>query len=161
MKVEVKNMPELNAVYIRHIGPYKGDTKLFENLFGKLFKWAGSKNLIGPDTKWLSKYYDDPDTTDEKELKLDVCITIPEDTEDTTVEGEIDKMPVFGGQYAVARFELAGPEEYENAWTKFFSEWLPKSGYQFTGEPCYELYRNDPQKHPQGIHIVDICVPVK
>ena len=39
---------------------------------------------------------------------------------DTQVEGEVGKMTVPGGKYVVARFELAGSEEYENAWNKVF-----------------------------------------
>jgi len=26
---------------------------------------------------------------------------------------------------------------------------------------CYEIYRNDPQQHPQHKHIIDICEPVR
>lgn len=41
VKIEVKEMPELNVAYVQHIGPYKGDTKLFAGLFEKLMGWAG------------------------------------------------------------------------------------------------------------------------
>ena len=42
-----------------------------------------------------------------------------------------------------------------------FGGWLPESGYQPDDRLCYEIYQNDPKEHPEGIHIVDICVPVK
>ncbi|MCP4627531.1 MAG: helix-turn-helix transcriptional regulator, partial [bacterium] len=32
VQVEVKDMPEHQVAYVRHIGPYQGDGKLFENL---------------------------------------------------------------------------------------------------------------------------------
>ena len=38
---------------------------------------------------------------------------------------------------------------------------MPESGFQLDDKPYYELYQNDPKQHPEGIHIVDICVPVK
>jgi len=51
VKIEVKEMPELNVAYIQHIGPYKGDTKLFAGLFGKLMGWAGPRGLLtSPET---------------------------------------------------------------------------------------------------------------
>ena len=45
IQVEVKDMPELHVAYVRHIGPYKGNSQVFENLFGKLMKWAGPRDL--------------------------------------------------------------------------------------------------------------------
>ncbi len=157
-KVEVRHMPEMSLVYVRHIGPYQGDSKLFEGLFGKLMTWAGPRGLLRfPETKSICVYYDDPGITDEQKLRIDVCITV---TEDVDVEGEIGKMTVAGGRYAVARFEVKG-EEFQQAWDAVYGGWLPESGYQPGDGPCYEIYHNDPQQHPEGKCIVDICVPVK
>lgn len=44
--VEVRELPATTVAYIRHIGPYKGDSKLFERLFNKLFTWAGPRGLV-------------------------------------------------------------------------------------------------------------------
>ena len=158
VKIEVKEMPELNVACVQHIGPYKGDTKLFAGLFGKLMGWAGPRGLLNsPETMVLSVYYDDPKTTEEDKFRMRACITVPEDTE---VEGDIGKMTVPGGMYAVGRFEL-DPDEYEEAWNLIYSDWLPESGYQSDDRPSLEIYRNDPNEHPENKHIVDICIPVK
>jgi AraC family transcriptional regulator len=158
VKIEVKEMPELNVAYVQHIGPYKGDTKLFAGLFGKLMGWAGPRGLLSsPETLVLSVYYDDPKTTEEDKFRTSACITVPEGTE---VEGEIGKMTVHGGMYAVGRFEL-DPDEYEEAWNMIYGDWLPESRYQSDDRPSLEIYRNDPNTHPENKHIVDICIPVK
>lgn len=157
-KVQVKDMPELHVAYIRHIGSFKGNAKLFEKLFGKLKKWAGPRGLIRfPETKVIAVYHDDPKITDEDKLRLSTCITIPEDTE---VDGEIGKMTVSGGKYAVARFEIRG-DQYDEAWEAVIGGWLPGSGYQPDDRSCYEHYINDPKEHPKNIHIVDFYYPVK
>jgi len=39
--------------------------------------------------------------------------------------------------------------------------WMPASGYQPGDRLCYEIMNNNPKEHPEGKHIVDICVPVK
>jgi len=156
--VEVKDMPELHVAYVRHIGPYKGDQELFAGLFNKLMVWAGPRSLLRfPETKVLTIYYDNPDITDESRLRTDACITIPEDTQ---VEGEIGKATISAGKYAVAHFEIS-PDQYQEAWNAVYGGWLPDSGYQPDDRPCYELYLSDPKEHPEGKHIVDICVPVK
>ena len=158
VNIEVKELPEMHVAYIRHIGPFKGNSSLFESLFMKLCSWAGPRGLIRPnETKFMSIYHDNPDVTDEDKLRMDICMTVPEDT---TVDGEIGKATVPAGKYAIGHFELL-PTEYENAWGTIMGGWLPESGYQSDDRPCFELYLNNPKEHPEGKCIVDICVPVK
>ena len=158
IKVEVKEMPQLNVAYVRHIGSYKGDSKLFEGLFDKLMKWAGPRGLLRfPETQVLSVYHDDPKITDEDKLRTSACITVPKDT---PVDGEVGKMAIPGGKFAVASFEIAG-DEFEDAWNMLMGGWMPASGYQPDDRRCYEIMHNNPKEHPEGKHIVDICVPVK
>ncbi|NJM16085.1 MAG: helix-turn-helix domain-containing protein [Bacteroidales bacterium] len=45
--VEVKELPKMTVAYLRHMGPYKGDEKLFENIWNSLFSWAAPRGLIG------------------------------------------------------------------------------------------------------------------
>ncbi len=156
--IEVREMPELTVAYVRHVGPYKGDAKLFEGLFTKLMTWAGPKGLLRfPETQVLAVYHDDPEATDEEKLRISACITVDPGT---PVEGEIGRMTVPGGKFAVARFELL-PEEYEDSWNRVMSGWLPESGYQPDDSLCYELYLNDPKEHPEGRQVVDIFIPLK
>jgi len=158
IRVEVKDMPELQVVYVRHIGPYQGDSALFEKLFEKLMKWAGPRGLLRfPETKILTVYHDDPGITEADKLRTSACISVPQDT---PVEGDIGKMVVPGGKFAVARFEI-NADEYGAAWDAVMGGWLPESGYQPDDRLCYELYQNDPKQHPEGKHIFDICLPVK
>ncbi len=157
-EVEVKDMPELNVAYVRHIGPYKGDSELFEGLFEKLMKWAGPRGLIQfPETQCLSVYHDNPEITDEDKLRTSVCMTVPKDTR---VEGEIGQMRIPGGKFAVANFEI-NSNEFEDAWNTLMGGWMPESGYQPDDRLCYEICHNNPKEHPENKHIVDICVPVK
>jgi len=156
--VEVKDLPETTLAYVRYVGPYKGDGQLFEELFGKLFGWAGPRDLLRhPETKTIIIYHDNPDITDEAKLRLSVCISVPADT---PVDGEIGKMVLPAGKYALARFELA-TDEYQEAWDWVYRTWLPESGYQPDDRPCFEMYHNDPKTHPEGKSIVDICIGVK
>ncbi len=158
VNVRVETLPRMDVVYVRHVGPYKGDVQLFENLFNKLFTWAGARGLLqSPDLKVLTVYHDSPEITAEAKLRISVCITAPPDT---AVDGEVGKMTLPGGKYALARFELGG-DEFEHAWNTVFGTWLPQSGYQPDERPAFEWCHNNPQDHPEGKHIIDICVPVK
>ena len=158
MQVEIKNLPQMNVAYVRNIGNYINNPELFAQMFSKLCEWAGPKNLMGPETVFLAVYYEDPQKTDPEKLKLDMCMTISEDIE---VEGDIQKQILPAGKFAVARFELKNSKEYGDAWLEVYSKWLPQSGEQPDERPCYEIYRNNPEEHPEKLHIVDICVPLK
>ena len=153
--VEIKEFPKTTIAYVRHTGPYKGDEKLFEGLYGELFAWAGPRDLANQsDLKTFNVYHDDPGVTDEEKLRLSVGLSVPPETK---VDGQIGKMDLDGGKYVVARFEL-GPMDYEKAWGWLFGEWFPSSGFQPADGPCFEMCGD---KVDDDLHKVDICVPVK
>lgn len=153
--VEVRELPKMTVAYIRHIGPYKGDDKLFEGIWNRLFTWAGPRGLVGgKDFKSLVIYHDDPNVTIEDKLRMSVCITVPAETK---VDGEVGKMEIEAARCVVARFELSA-QEFQQAWDWVYGEWFPASGYQPDDKPCFEMYPEEPK---DGKFIVEICVPVK
>lgn len=156
--IQVKQLPEMTVAYVRHVGPYKGDEKLFENLFNRLMKWAGPRGLLRfPETQVIAVYHDNPEITEESKLRTSACITVPADTQ---VSGEIGKMTIAGGKYAVAHFEIS-TDQFQAAWDAVCGGWLPDSGYQCDDGPCFERYYNSHKEHPEHKHVLDICVPVK
>jgi len=156
-RVEVKSIPEMHVAYLRHIGPYAGDSALFGQLFGQLFSWAGPRGLIGADTKVVSIYQDDPGVTDEDRLRVDVAITVPVGT---PTDGEIGTRTIPGGTYAVGHFEIL-PHQYSEIWQTMMGQWLPESGYQCSDGPCLEVYLNEAGEDPESTHIVELYIPVK
>ncbi|VFQ47051.1 AraC family transcriptional regulator [Desulfoluna butyratoxydans] len=156
--IRVEPLEEMEVAYVRHIGPYQGNGELFDRLFNRLFTWAGPRQLLNfPETLTLSVYHDNEPLTEDDKLRLSVCITVPDGT---PAEGDIGRMTLTGGTYAVARFHLL-PSEYAAAWDAVMADWLPQSGYRSDDRPCLEIYRSAPGEHPDGRHTVDICVPVK
>jgi AraC family transcriptional regulator len=159
MKMEIQNLPDMNVAYVHNVGNYIGNSSLFEKLFRKLCGWAGTKGLMTQkDMIMLSVYHDDPKKTDPEKLKLDVCMTVPEGTRS---EGDIQIQVLSAGKYAVARGKFKTPEDYTKAWNQLYDTLIPEAGLKFEEKPCYEIYRNDPKSDPEGIQIVDLCVPIK
>ena len=155
--VRVETIAPFTVAYVRHVGPYAGDAMLFAGLFGRLGTWAGPRRLIGPNTRWLSVYHDNPEITEQDKLRLSVCLSVPSGTAAT---GEVNTMEIAGGAYAMAHFEIDAAE-YGAAWDWAYGEWLPASGYQPDDRPCLENYLNHPDQHPAKKHIVEIWIPVK
>jgi len=159
LDVVVRELETLQLAYVRHIGPYQGDAQLFEGLIGRLMAWAGPRGLLTGETMMLSIYHDNPEITAPDKLRVSMCITVPDDT---AAEGEVGRMELAAGKYAMARVEITSPEQYGKAWEAFYGQWLPQSGYQPADGPALEIYRSDPNASDcEGKHVVDMCLPVR
>ena len=155
--VQVKELSDMNVVYIRHTGPYKKNAVLFDKLFGKLFEWANERKLIHPTkTKWLTLFHHKLDLTEDHKIRISVCMTVRESVQ---VDGEVGRLVIPGGKYAIGRFEL-NADQYQDAWNAMSAKWLPESGYQPDDRLCFELYNGEGANAPQK-QIVDICIPIK
>lgn len=154
--IEVKEMPALNVVYVRHTGPY-GQAGVVPMLVKRLRQWALPRGIAGPDARLVLVAHDSPMITAEDKLRLSVCLSAPEGTRG---EGEVGTMQIPGGRFAVARFEVS-PAEIASAWEVVVGEWLPQSGYQPDDRLCYEEVMTSPTEHPEGKYVLAICVPVR
>ncbi len=155
MNVTLKQLPDQQVAYLRRIGPYGPEIgPLFERLCG----WAGPRGLLAdPEAGPLAIYWDNPEMTDPHKCRSDACVVVPEGTE---VEGEIGLQRIPGGLCALYRSELK-PDAFPQAWEELLAGWLPDSGYQPDDRPCYEIYRDTPDNHPDGKFVVDLCIAVK
>lgn len=153
-EVKIEKIEKMKVGYIRYVGPYAGDSQLFENLYGRLGAWAGPRG-IDLSTSYII-YHDDPSITDEDKLRVSVCVPIGDDVE---VSGEVCEMTIGGGEYAVGRFQLAS-DEYGNAWSYMCGEYLPNSGYMPADSSPFERYCGS-ECGEDGKMTVDICIPVE
>lgn len=152
-RVQVREEPARHVAYIRHVGNYSDIGHAIE----RLARWAGSRGLFREDTRMLAVYLDNPDVTPVDKLRSDACITVPRGT---PVQRDIGRTTLPGGAYAAAYVEI-DIAQYGEAWDRLFSDWLPESGYQPDDRPCYELYLNNPEEHPERKHILEICEPIR
>jgi len=159
MKVEVKNLPPYRVAYVRVIEGY--GTGKIKPAFDKVIKWAGARDLMGPDTLILGIGLDDPRVTPTDKCRYDACVTVPPNTKG---EGDVGVYDIPGGKYAIYRFEgqyAKIHEEMGRAWNDLMGGWFPDSGYQPDHRPCFEIYRESEEELKAGKFVVDICEPVK
>ena len=156
--VEVKSIEDMTAVYMRYTGPYKNNQISYKRIIQKLVKWAQARELFNSeDPKLFSIYHDNPDITQEAKQRTSICLEV---SKHTAVEGEVGKMTIKGGKYAIGHFEIHS-HQFEQAWMVMYGEWLPSSGYQACDRPYFEMYKNHPDNHPENKSIVEIYLPVK
>ena len=153
--VEIRTIGKKRLAYVRHVGPYAGDSALFGRLFGKIYAWAGARGLLGPGTMTLVLFHDDPDTVAQDKLRTSVCVTVPDGQE---ASGEIGLMDLCAGQYGVGRFTVE-PDGYGEAWNWMYGTWLPQSGFVPDDRQCFESYPEPVMA--DGRCVVEIWIPVK
>ncbi len=152
-QVEVKTMPEMQVIYCRHTGAFNQIKQAYETLM----RFAGPRGLLNrPEAKTLTVYHDDPAVTAIENVRQSACLIVQEDVK---VEGEIGKMTLPSGKYAVARVEI-DVTEFEKAWNTLCL-WFTESGYEPGEGYSYELYHADPSTHPDKKFVLDICIPVR
>ena len=157
-QVRVENIEEIIAVYMRYTGPYRNNPKVFQRLIKKLLEWAKERDLFHvDDLKLFSIYHDNPDITEEKHQRTTFCLAV---NNDIKVNDEVGKLKIPATKYAIGYFELFA-HEFENAWNFMFGHWLPSSGFQADDRPAFELYKNNPDEHPQRKAFVEIYLPIK
>lgn len=157
MLIQVQDLSSVTVAYVRHTGPYAGDGELFGTLFGTLSKWAGPRGLLDASSQFLCVYHDNPEVTDAAKRRISVCVTVPESTE---VGGDVGKMQLDAGRYAIARIRI-DVDQYGAAWDQLMSHWLPDSGYQPDDRLAFERFLNDPSSDPEHKHELEICLPVR
>ena len=156
--VAVIPLPETPVAYVRHVGPFAADPDLFERLYTRLFRWATPRGLVDYPLVTFCIYHDSPGITSDEQLRLSVGLPIPSSVE---TAGEVGRLCLAGGTYAVATVEL-GPAEFAAAWTWVLGRWLPESGYEPDDRPAFERYTapTEAAMHSER-QLIDICVPVR
>jgi len=153
MKAEVREMPDYHVAYARKMGPYGKETS--EAAFGELTRWAGPRGHLESGTT-LGVYWDNPEVTPPAKCRVDACVTVPAGT---NADAPIGTQTISGGPHAVCHFEIA-TNSFHQAWDDAFT-WLVKKGYECDDRPCYELYHQCAEEHPEGKWVFDICIPLK
>lgn len=157
--VEIKDYPETYLAYIRHIGPYKGNASLFQNLWNRLSRWAAPRDFLKREgVRFLALYHNGSNLTEEPKLRVSIAISVPEETKGNN---EVGIMSMESGRYACIPFVL-GSKDYQEAWNWVYGTWLPQSGFiPGDGLAYEEFFYEEERDLPPGKHRVSICLPVK
>jgi AraC family transcriptional regulator len=152
MNVEIKQMPELRAATVHHVGPYNR----ISDAFGRLGEIAGRAGLIQGKPTMLAIYHDDPETTPESELSSDAALVVAKDSQLPEGLGE-QRLPA--GRYACTLH--VGPyEQLGDAWARFMGQWLPQSGERIGQGMSFEIYLNTPMDVPKQELRTELYIPL-
>lgn len=150
--VEIRDLEPLTLAAIRHTGSYMQIGSSYE----RLYAWAAGRGLIGPATRAVALYHDDPGTVPEEALRSDAGIVLPPGIDPGP---EVRRVEVAGGRHAVIVHQ--GPyAELEGPYRWLYGTWLPQSGETPADRPVYEEYLNNPRDLPPTEWRTAICLPL-
>jgi AraC family transcriptional regulator len=151
--VTIQDFASVPLAAIDHVGSYLEIGRAFDILFG----WLGTRGLIGPDTRMVALYHDDPSAVPEAELRSSAAVVVEPGL---AAEPPVRSLASRAGRYAVLRYK--GPYvAMRPAYEWLFGRWLPQSGYEPDDAPCFEQYLNSPRENPPAELLTDICLPLK
>jgi AraC family transcriptional regulator len=151
-EVTIRTEPALHLAALAHRGPYGR----IGTVFDRLMAWAGARRLIGPETRFIGLYRDDPVSVPEAALRSDACLTVPQGVEASEGVRLLDLPPtrcavlVFKGPYA----------ELESAYSWLYRTWLPASGEEPADQPAREDYLNDCRTLPPAEWLTAVMLPL-
>ncbi|MEK4324586.1 AraC family transcriptional regulator [Paenibacillus sp. FSL R7-0312] len=154
--VEIRQIPEMEVAYIRHIGSYLDTYSAWD----KLSRWADQHGLHAGNQQFIGISLDDGDLVEESACRYDACVTVPEGFEQGAHRPQVEFKTVSGGMYAVYSY-YDTVDKLVLAYDSMFSVWLPRSGYEADDRPCLEFCLNDPMKDQQGKCKVDLYIPIR
>jgi AraC family transcriptional regulator len=151
--VTIQAIPGMQALTIRHVGPYMQIGKAFDLLYGRL----AACNLLSPGLRTVGIYYDDPAAVAEQELRSRAGVVL---TKPMAIEPPLEYADIAAGSYAVLRHK--GPyADMKAAYQWLYGVWLAQSGREVADVPVFEEYLNNPRETAPTELLTDICLPLR
>jgi len=151
-KIEIREMPKMELAYITQIG-----VEGIENAFERILRWARPKGLLaGEDSNITRIFHDSFKITDADKVRMSIGVIL---TSTIQTEGEVSLTTIERGKCIVGRYEIE-PKDFEISWNGLFI-WMNENGYKKAERNPFEIYRNNPDEHPEKKCIVDLCIPIE
>lgn len=154
-KPKILEVPEKTAAYLRAQGNYSAVD--YGTCFLRLWEYVKTHKLFSAGIEHIVVYHNDPDISQDGDLRCDVCLVLPKGP---SAEGEIGVKRIGGGRYAVFRY--TGPYSGLGwAYHRICGEWLAQSGCTLRDAPCFEKYLNRADRVPPEKLKTEIYLPLE
>ncbi len=152
--IEIRELPERDALAMVHHGPYPEIGRTFDRLFISLKRSGLSGSVRGV----LGAYTDDPDSVPADDLRSHACVFV--DPVPGSLPDGVEHQCLGGGSHAVLRYR--GPyAAMKPAYDWLLGTWLPQSGREARDAPVLEINLNTPDTTAPPDLITEICLPLE
>lgn len=158
---------EVSVVFTRELGDYnKSSDKAWKRLSKDLNELEKKFQQTPPsiemmltqeNSETLGICHDDPQVTNEDNIRYDAAIAWGEDEVNELSKYGFETKKVSGGKYAVVDYR--GDANGEEAWYGLYA-WVEENGYTFRDEPAFEKYLDAwGNKDTSNLH-TEVYVPI-
>ncbi|MBL0387775.1 GyrI-like domain-containing protein [Tumebacillus sp. ITR2] len=155
MNITIKELPDFEVAFVRHVGSYAETGGAWD----QLSQWAVKNGLFPPQQSFIGISLDDPATVEAHACRYDACVTVPPGF-DRESHPEVKFQTLDGGLYALCQFYDTA-DQLGGVFQMMFGQWLPASEYVADARPCLEFCMNNPADDPEGKVKVDLYIPVQ
>ena len=153
MNVKIKRIRPQRVAFMRRIE----QEMVVSGTGNRQLPFPGKAELLRGDTKFVGICHGGPTATLSDDLRYDACVTVDDRFRG---DSEIGVQTIPGGDYAVIRH--VGPyTSLAQTYAALLRKWLPESGRELAGTPCFEVYRNSPYGTAPDELVTDIYVPLR
>lgn len=154
VSVKIIRLKPFTVAYIRHLFGYNTGVR---RAYQKLFRWLSARGFVQSSKSIIGIPMDNPGITSPDKCRYFAATAVDKSF---IPSGEIGKMKIEGGLYAVARFN--GPSSgLPGFFAGLYGEWLPDSGYEPADTFTFWIYTEKPAGEKELIHEFDQYIPVK
>jgi DNA gyrase inhibitor GyrI len=150
MNTNIEMIPSYKVAYIRRTGPYGSENV---QIMEQLKNWAREKNLLNESSIILGITQDNPQFTEPKDCRYDVCLVILDEFKNDNKY--INSGETIGGKYCVFKISHTAAA-VQKAWKEIFAE-LSKRNYEIDDR------RSIVERYAMRMidkHYCEICVPI-
>jgi len=131
---------DLIAGSLASVGGYE-ESAIYQT-WGQLIDFAQTRGVDEKAQQRFAFCYDNPVLTPLNKCRYEAAIIMPEAAQNTTVSAPYFMASIPAGKYAVHYYKGSGADAVQ-AHLRFYSDWLPQSGYEPDHFPIMEHYLND------------------
>lgn len=151
-KPEIIEKESMNLAYIRHFGSYE----TIDSSFEQLLSWATTNLLLKTPHSTIGIVHDNPEITEEANLRFDACIIISKEIQP---QGAIGYKKIKGGKFAV--FKYKGPfESFHTVYDYIYNCCLFEFQWELRDEPALETYISKPPFYGAKELITNFYLPI-
>ena len=155
MDVKIVEFAETKVAVLEHRGP----PELLNDTVRKFIEWRKESKLSPKDRfRTFGIAYDNPDTTEPRAFRFDVCGEVSADIPPNP-QGVVTKV-IPGGRCAVAR-HLGSHDRIGEGAYYLYRDWLPRSGEELRDFPLFFHYLNLLPETPEQELATDLYLPLK
>lgn len=140
MDVKVKTLAEQKVWKLSSVGGYE-ESAIYQT-WGQLIDFAQARGIEESNQKRFAFCYDNPVLTPLNKCRYEAAIIMPEAVQSVAVNAPYFIASIPAGKYAVHYYKGSGADAVQ-AHIRFYSDWLPQSGYEPDHFPIMEHYLND------------------